>query len=257
MTGRRGGGRVDVERARPRVKRPRGGRSRAARAAAGLAVLAGVLAFAFVAFSWFEAEKEVRILCAMMPPGTAVERARATLDTGHRLRYVATDGGLTVTSPWTLGATRCDVVVAGGRVTASRYTDAVRLERLAAWPAAAGLGALAVFQLLLAAGAPLGRAAWGGRQERLDPERLPAALRVGSFVSAGLALAGAGAVLEKAGLVELFGGAAAAAVVWALVPILAGSAVLNRVAGSPVERRVMAPAAAVLAALCLLVALKG
>lgn len=40
---------------------------------------------------------------------------------------------------------------------------------------------LTVFQILLALGLPLGRAAWGGYHETL-----PAVLRVGSLVSAGL-----------------------------------------------------------------------
>lgn len=46
---------------------------------------------------------------------------------------------------------------------------------------AAGCAAIAAFQLGLAVGAPLGRAAWGGRHDRL-----PRDLRVGSGVAAGL-----------------------------------------------------------------------
>ncbi|MCE0487151.1 hypothetical protein [Ornithinimicrobium sediminis] len=48
--------------------------------------------------------------------------------------------------------------------------------------AAAGLGAVCVFQLGLTAGMPWGAAAWGGQHRG----RLPAHLRLGSAVSAGV-----------------------------------------------------------------------
>jgi hypothetical protein len=51
--------------------------------------------------------------------------------------------------------------------------------RLAA-VAAAGFAAIAVFELLLAAGAPMGSAAWGGAH----PGRLPSELRVASALAA-------------------------------------------------------------------------
>ena len=51
--------------------------------------------------------------------------------------------------------------------------------RIAAIVAAVGFTALFVFQILLAAGMPLGRAAFGGASDTLSPE-----LRVASAVSA-------------------------------------------------------------------------
>ncbi len=59
------------------------------------------------------------------------------------------------------------------------------------------LGALAVFQALLASGAPLGRFAWGGQHEVL-PQRL----RVGSVVSIGVYALLAATVLARAGLLS-------------------------------------------------------
>ena len=59
------------------------------------------------------------------------------------------------------------------------------------------LGALAVFQALLAFGAPLGRFAWGG-QHRV----LPRPLRVGSVVSIGVYALLGSIVLARADLLS-------------------------------------------------------
>ncbi len=59
------------------------------------------------------------------------------------------------------------------------------------------LGALAVFQALLVAGAPLGRFAWGGRSHVL-----PAGLRVGSAVAIAVYALVAAVVLRRAGMVS-------------------------------------------------------
>ena len=48
--------------------------------------------------------------------------------------------------------------------------------------ATAGLAVVAAFQVALAAGAPWGRAAWGGQHQG----RLPARLRIASAVAAGV-----------------------------------------------------------------------
>src|SRR3954453_20657541 len=58
------------------------------------------------------------------------------------------------------------------------------------------LGALAVFQLLLVVGAPLGRFAWGGKHRVL-----PAPLRAGRAVSIAIYALLATVVLARAGLV--------------------------------------------------------
>lgn len=56
------------------------------------------------------------------------------------------------------------------------------------------LGCLAVFQVLLIAGAPLGRFAWGGQHDVL-----PARLRIGSAVSIALYAVFAVLMLQAAG----------------------------------------------------------
>ncbi|WP_241971264.1 hypothetical protein [Microcella alkaliphila] len=71
-------------------------------------------------------------------------------------------------------------------------------QNLAALAFVALMAALALFQLALIAGAPLGHFAWGG-QDRV----LPTAKRIGSVVSILLYALFAVVVLQRAGLVEL------------------------------------------------------
>lgn len=74
------------------------------------------------------------------------------------------------------------------------------LVQLAALGACAMLAGLAVFQIALISGAPLGRLAWGGQHEVL-----PARLRAGSAVSIILYAVFAYAALAKAGMVPFLG----------------------------------------------------
>jgi hypothetical protein len=113
------------------------------------------------------------------------------------------------------------------------------------------LGALAVFQVLLVLGAPLGRFAWGGRHRVL-----PTPLRAGSVVSIVIYALLATVVLARADLVQL---AVPAGVVrtatWVIVAYLLLGAGLNLASRSKPERAVMSPVTAVLCALYAVVAL--
>jgi hypothetical protein len=117
--------------------------------------------------------------------------------------------------------------------------------------AAAGLAGVAAFQVALALGAPLGHAAWGGVHTRL-----PGSLRVGSAVSAVFLSVAAVVVLRRGGY---WSGSGLASVywwgTWALVVLLALSSLANFVSPSRWERILMAPIAALLSLLCLLLAL--
>jgi hypothetical protein len=112
------------------------------------------------------------------------------------------------------------------------------------------MGGLALFQLALVAGAPLGRFAWGG-QDRV----LPAGKRVGSVVSAVLYALFSVVVLQRASLVDALPTIVADIGIWVLVAYFALGILMNGISRSRPERYTMAPLNLVLAVLALLVAL--
>jgi hypothetical protein len=115
---------------------------------------------------------------------------------------------------------------------------------------AAILAGLAVFQLALAAGAPLGRFARGGQHERL-----PVGLRVGSGISI-LLYAGFAIVLlqQAAALAVLPDGAWLPVAAWIIVGYFSLGVPVNAISRSEQERWTMTPIVAVLFALSLAVA---
>jgi hypothetical protein len=126
------------------------------------------------------------------------------------------------------------------RIPSFSASTAERAAKLAAM----GLGIVASFQLLLALGAPWGRAALGGSNEGT----LPPELRVVSSVSMALFLGAAAVVLGRAGLwgSDRFLGAFRVGA-WALVAILPLGALMNLASSSPWERFGWAPFTVLLA----------
>ena len=122
--------------------------------------------------------------------------------------------------------------------------------RTAAILAAVGLLVIAAFQLALALGAPLGRAAWGGRHDRL-----PARLRRSSAVAVVIWLLATSVILARAGYLtlpgprELDNGGT-----WVVVVLLGVGALVNFASSSRWERFGWGPLAAILGALSLIVA---
>ncbi len=112
------------------------------------------------------------------------------------------------------------------------------------------LAALAVFQVLLVGGAPLGRFAFGGQHEVLPPR-----LRVGSAVAVVLYLLFALLLLQGAGAVSVLPEGVADVGLWVLTGYLALGVVLNAISRSRPERLVMTPVALALLAVCLVLAL--
>ena len=112
------------------------------------------------------------------------------------------------------------------------------------------LALLAVFQLALALGAPLGRFAWGG-QHRVLPTRL----RIGSLVS--IVIYGLVAVLalDKVGLIDVVPDVVSDIGMWIVFAYFVLGIPLNAISRSKSERYTMTPVVAVLAVLSLLVAL--
>jgi hypothetical protein len=120
----------------------------------------------------------------------------------------------------------------------------------AAVVAAIGLIGLAIFQLALALGAPLGRAAWGGSHTYL-----PVGLRVASGVAVLFWVLMALMVLRRGGYrVRPFSLPVSRVGTWVLVGVLSLGALANLASRSPWERFGWGPVALILAVLCLVVA---
>lgn len=122
--------------------------------------------------------------------------------------------------------------------------------------ALAGLGAaalfawLAVFQVALAARAPLGRMAWGGRHPVL-----PAHLRWASLAAALLCALGVAAALQAAGRMAVLPDAALRPLLLGLALLFALSTLGNAMSASRPERLHGTPVAAGLALCCLILGL--
>ena len=123
--------------------------------------------------------------------------------------------------------------------------------RLVALLAAIGFLAIAAFQVALAVGAPLGRAAWGGAHERL-----PGRLRIGSAIAVVVWALAALIVLARGGLPVI---ALPPIVIdwgpWVLAGLSAVGAIVNFASTSPWERFGWGPLALILAGLCLVLAI--
>ncbi len=111
---------------------------------------------------------------------------------------------------------------------------------------------LAVYQVVLLAGAPLARFAWGGEDHYLQPRfRGYAVLTVlAALLAAFIALCGADILALIPALVSTIG-------CFVLTAALFGAFVLTARSRSPIERRVMLPTYLILSALFLIVALAG
>jgi hypothetical protein len=113
------------------------------------------------------------------------------------------------------------------------------------------LAGLICFQLLLAAGVPLGHYAWGGAHQVL-----PRPLRIASVLATFIYLAAALIILEAADITDLVTSADLARnAVWALAGFFGIGVVMNAISRSEKERR-MALVALSLSALCAIVALQ-
>jgi hypothetical protein len=112
------------------------------------------------------------------------------------------------------------------------------------------LAALAVFQLALALGAPLGGFAWGG-QHRVLPTRL----RIGSAVSIVIYAVIAVIALDRAGVIDVVSDVVSTVGMWVVFAYFVLGIPMNAISRSKPERYTMTPIVAVLAVLSLIVAL--
>jgi cytochrome bd-type quinol oxidase subunit 2 len=127
----------------------------------------------------------------------------------------------------------------------------VSVPEVAAVVFAAVTGLVVLFQLALAGGAPWGQYAMGGKFKG----KYPAGMRIAAVVQAAFLVLTGCVVMARAGL--LLGGWASASkwLIWVVVALNAVGLVLNLITPSKGERLRWAPAAAVLLAACLVVAL--
>jgi hypothetical protein len=113
------------------------------------------------------------------------------------------------------------------------------------------LGCLAVFQLLLVAGAPLGRFAWGGQNVVL-----PRGLRIGSAISIVLYGVFTLLILQTAGAFAVLPRGSTGVAIWVLTAYFALGVPMNAASRSRPERLVMTPVVLTLAVVCLVLALQ-
>lgn len=113
------------------------------------------------------------------------------------------------------------------------------------------LAALAVLQMLVASGMPLGHFVWGG-QNRI----LPAGLRVGSVISVAIYIGMAMLLLSRGGVIPGDNTFVRVAV-WVLFAFFVLATVMNAISRSRPERFTMTPISIVLATATLVIALEG
>lgn len=124
------------------------------------------------------------------------------------------------------------------------------LPRLAAIAAAGGFVVIAAFQVALALGAPLGRAAWGGTYVQL-----PIGLRIASAIAVAVWLLAGLVVLRRAGYgVPLVSRGVSRWATWVLVGVSVLGALVNFASPSSWERFLWGPFALILGVLCVVVA---
>jgi hypothetical protein len=126
----------------------------------------------------------------------------------------------------------------------------MKRKRQAAMVFAAVAAAAVAFQLLLAAGAPLGEYAMGGA----FPGRFPPVLRAAAVVQAALIAVMAAVILARAGLALASWVRISRPLAWGVVVFSGLSVILNLLTPSARERAIWAPVAAVMFTCSLLVA---
>ena len=90
-------------------------------------IVFGAMLAVWLAFSWFEAGKEIRALCGNFHPGWNKGDVVATLETGAYLQYEisATDDGeqIFVDSMYNVGSSNCTIMIVDDVVTSSTFDD--------------------------------------------------------------------------------------------------------------------------------------
>lgn len=113
------------------------------------------------------------------------------------------------------------------------------------------LATLALFQIALIAGAPIGKFAWGGQHKVL-----PLKLRIGSVVAVVLYALFVAVLLTKAGVAQLVSSSLFVDIaMWVIVVYLFLGIAMNAISRSKPERLVMTPVTIILAVIFMQIAL--
>lgn len=105
------------------------------------------------------------------------------------------------------------------------------------------LSILSVFQLALAAGAPLGKFAWGGQHKKL-----PTKLRLGSLLAIVIYIGISVCLLSKSGLYQIIPqGIFLNIIIWVIFAYLIFGSLMNVLSKSKSERYFMTPITLILA----------
>ena len=108
---------------------------------------------------------------------------------------------------------------------------------------------LSIFQILLAAGKPLGQFAFGGKY----PEVLPKNLRIMSLVAVGIFVLGSFSVLVRVGIITIIPDSIVfVIIVWVLAIYLSLNTLMNLASESESEKKFMTPVSLSLA-ICLFI----
>ena len=125
------------------------------------------------------------------------------------------------------------------------------MTQIFAYAACVILFLLALFQLALILGAPIGKYAWGGSHRVL-----PTKLRIGSSISIGLYAIFGLIILHRAGVIAVINNDMVISVsAWIITAYFFIGVLMNGISRSMHERSLMTPVALLLAILSLLIAL--
>lgn len=118
-------------------------------------------------------------------------------------------------------------------------------------------GALALFQVALALGAPFGGVVYGGRVAARG-ESLPGAWRIASAVAALVLVGFAWVILARGGVVETgLGSTSITVLAWMVVAYMAINTAMNVASRDPIERYLLGGVTVVLVVVCAVVAAAG
>lgn len=215
-----------------------------------------VLVFLLLVIFWYEADKEVQILCGEISSGLSLESAEKILGTGEFLHYEksARPQGtmITMSSSYNAGSSDCIVLFSEDDISVSgTYSKHLRLNRVAAWVGLLLLTVLALYYLPGALGVPPGKRAQEGQSQKLS-----GTLRVVHSLAVCLCLAGGLLVTERAGLISLFNDPEVVDIsVWILSAIFAASAIAVQWLPSRPGKKVLTPILILLFIICVTVAL--